>query len=367
MHCQEFPLLIVPYETLYRKYRLGQRIIDKEVSGINKFIKETDSDGKNKLEGIKSKLQKLRSQLNDIHKSETDECTLLSHRLDHLSKIKSNQHSWQYIRFHRQLTDFLFQQGFQKSGALLAENLEIEKLINSKLYLQIIELEESLIAKDTQKSLNWCNQNKTKLQKIKSRFEWDLRIQDFVELIKVEKRIEAVQYARKYLTPLSPSDEELGQVMALLVFPSSTHISRYKNLFSDDRWLLLRHMCRYDMLRSHSLGEHSVFEKTLEAGLSAMKTHQCFLDKTKSNGCPVCSEKLNGVASKLPFAHCTQSRLICSATGDEMNEENEPLMLPNGMIYGRLAINLLTENDEIICPRTKEKFHAKDVKRVYVM
>ena len=50
-----------------------------------------------------------------------------------------------------------------------------------------------------------------------------------------------------------------------------------------------------------------------------------------------------------------------------MNEENEPLMLPNGMIYGRLAINLLTENDEIICPRTKEKFHAKDVKRVYVM
>ena len=43
MHCQEFPLLIVPYETLYRKYRLGQRIIDKEVSGINKYIKETDS------------------------------------------------------------------------------------------------------------------------------------------------------------------------------------------------------------------------------------------------------------------------------------------------------------------------------------
>ena len=52
---------------------------------------------------------------------------------------------------------------------------------------------------------------------IKTHFtKWDLRIQDFVELIKVEKRIEAVQYARKYLTPLSPSDEELGQVMALL-------------------------------------------------------------------------------------------------------------------------------------------------------
>ena len=55
MHCQEFPLLIVPYETLYRKYRLGQRIIDKEVSGINKFIKETDSGMNYNLNGLYGK------------------------------------------------------------------------------------------------------------------------------------------------------------------------------------------------------------------------------------------------------------------------------------------------------------------------
>ena len=50
-----------------------------------------------------------------------------------------------------------------------------------------------------------------------------------------------------------------------------------------------------------------------------------------------------------------------------MNEENEPMMLPNGYVYGRKTINILTVNDHITCPRTKATFHAKDVKRVYVM
>ena len=138
-------------------------------------------------------------------------------------------------------------------------------------------------------------------------------------------------------------------------FPASTHINRYKGLFSEERWLFLSHMCRFDILRLHSLGEISVFERTLEAGLAAMKTHQCFDEKTTKDACPVCSDKLNSVAHRLPFAHCTQSRLICSYTGDEMNEENEPLMLPNGHIYGRKAINILTDNDYIKCPRTKER------------
>merc|ERR1712113_718455 len=207
----------------------------------------------------------------------------------------------------------------------------------------ILDLEESLNSKETAKCLAWCNSNKSKLQKIKSRLEWELRLQDFIELIKNEKRNQAVQYSRKFLAQLSPSEDEIGQVMALLgsfhnyckiiflvvdcprffeiqkAFPASTHINRYKGLFSEERWLFLSHMCRFDILRLHSLGEISVFERTLEAGLAAMKTHQCFDEKTTKDACPVCSDKLNSIAHRLPFAHCTQSRLICSYTGDEMN------------------------------------------------
>ena len=41
IHCQEFPLLKVPYETLNRKFRLGQRIIESESRGISQVPKCT--------------------------------------------------------------------------------------------------------------------------------------------------------------------------------------------------------------------------------------------------------------------------------------------------------------------------------------
>ena len=46
---------------------------------------------------------------------------MIEKRLDHLKQLNTNQYSWQYIRFHRQLAEFLFQHGYDKSGAKLAK------------------------------------------------------------------------------------------------------------------------------------------------------------------------------------------------------------------------------------------------------
>lgn len=34
------------------------------------------------------------------------------------------------------------------------------------------------------------------------------------------------------------------------------------------------------------------------------------------------------------MAHCANSRLVCKISGDVMNENNPPMMLPNGYVYG---------------------------------
>ena len=65
-------------------------------------------------------------------------------------------------------------------------------------------------------------------------------------------------------------------------------------------------MCRSDIMRLHQLGDLSIFETTIEAGLSSLKTHHCFYDNLRSDACPVCSEQLNAIAEKLPFSHCCQ-------------------------------------------------------------
>lgn len=54
----------------------------------------------------------------------------------------------------------------------------------------------------------------------------------------------------------------------------------------------------------------------------------------RNNDCPVCTRPLNILAANLPYAHCSQSRLICNITGHSLNEHNHPLMLPNGYVYG---------------------------------
>ena len=78
---------------------------------------------------------------------------------------------------------------------------------------------------------------------------------------------------------------------------------------------------------------------------------------------------MNDVATQLPFAHCSQSRLFCFISGTPLNENNHPMMLPNGFIYGENAlIKMATENDgQIVCPRTKEIFSFTDAEKVYVM
>ncbi|NWT87277.1 MAEA protein, partial [Lanius ludovicianus] len=93
---------------------------------------------------------------------------------------------------------------------------------------------------------------------------------------------------------------------------------------------------RYDNYRLHQLGNNSVFTITLQAGLSAIKTPQCYKEdgSSKNPDCPVCSKSLNKLAQPLPMAHCANSRLVCKISGDVMNENNPPMMLPNGYVYG---------------------------------
>ena len=63
---------------------------------------------------------------------------------------------------------------------------------------------------------------------------------------------------------------------------------------------------------------------------------QCYKEdgSSRSPDCPVCSRSLNKLAQPLPMAHCANSRLVCKISGDVMNENNPPMMLPNGYVYG---------------------------------
>lgn len=61
------------------------------------------------------------------------------------------------------------------------------------------EVEQSLANHETAKCLAWCHDNRSKLRKLRSTMEFNLRIQEFIELVRQDKRLDAVRLVYSYI------------------------------------------------------------------------------------------------------------------------------------------------------------------------
>jgi len=59
--------------------------------------------------------------------------------------------------------------------------------------------------------------------------EFQLRLQEFIELVRAENNLRAITYARKYLAPWGATHmKELQRVIATLAFKRDTECATYK-------------------------------------------------------------------------------------------------------------------------------------------
>jgi len=306
---------------------------------------------------------------------------------EHLQPVQLKQ--WQKLRLERILVEHLLRSGFYQSAIELSNSSGIQDMTNIEVFLAAKQVEESLQAGDISKCLAWCHENKSKLRKLRSNLEFNVRIQECIELVKSGKKLDAVKHARKFLAADESTQLELvQQVMGLMAFPLDTPIQPYKDLLDPGRWNSLIQQFRRENYRLHQLSLQSVLSVTLQSGLSALKTPHCYkqghfsiaslptymqdlkgTNDEKNVECPVCHPSLNTLAMGLPFSHCSQSRLVCYISGSPLNENNTPMMLPNGYVYGEQALLKMAEQNggQIVCPRTKEIYPLTDLEKVYVM
>lgn len=59
------------------------------------------------------------------------------------------------------------------------------------------EVEKSLANHETARCVGWCHDNRSKLRKLGSTMEFNLRVQEFIELVRTDRRLDAVKHARK--------------------------------------------------------------------------------------------------------------------------------------------------------------------------
>ncbi|PFX25471.1 macrophage erythroblast attacher-like [Stylophora pistillata] len=382
----EYSTLKVPYEILNKKFRAAQKVIDREVSlVVNASNDLTNGLGSvpvkvgeitGFLDGVVQKLQSLKRKSEECL-SQEEAClrhcrARLDHIKEHANGRKSAELVWKKKRLDRMLVDHCLRSGYYETAIKLAKDSQIEEFVDIELFLISRKVEESLLRREIGPCLAWCYENKSKLRKFKSNLEFNVRMQEFIELVRRGDKMEAVRYARKHFPPANVDGtmtKEIQRAMALLAFKPGTSCSPYRELFDLERWAQLVMQFRRENFQLHQLNDQSALAVTLQAGLSALKTPHCYQEGHKSSECPVCSHPLNILGRPLPYAHCAQSRLVCPMSGHIMNENNPPMVLPNGYVYGENALRgMANENDgRVTCPKTKETFRVEQADKVYVM
>ena len=187
-------------------------------------------------------------------------------------------------------------------------------------------------------------------------------------------------HAQKYLASYSSTkSDSFLEAAGLLVQPATTKTAPYVSMFSAERWQKLSELFVQTQLSLLSLPFRPSLHVALSAGLSALKTPACHSqynpassstpgEATLSNMtslCPICSMELNELAREVPYAHHTKSYV-----------ENDPIVLPNGRIYGRERLEELQRklaggvgeigDDQVRDPATGDIFSWSEVRKVYI-
>lgn len=100
------------------------------------------------------------------------------------------------------------------------------------------EVEKSLANHETARCIGWCHDNRSKLRKLGSTMEFNLRVQEFIELVRSDRRLDAVKHARKYFANCDDYQlQEIQCCMGQLAFPAHAYLSPYKDLLDEKRFI----------------------------------------------------------------------------------------------------------------------------------
>ncbi|VDP25772.1 unnamed protein product, partial [Heligmosomoides polygyrus] len=199
--------------------------------------------------------------------------------------------------------------GHIESAKALAEEMSVQDMVDLEVFTKIEYVVNALLNKDSGPCLEWIAEHRSKLRRMNSKLEQIVRVQVDSGFLYILKKKQKRRTLPAYYYGL---------------------LSRAR---SEHRWQSLADLFREELPRQ------SAFAICLQCGLSAYKTPHCSPGGVEK--CPTCQPCAYALAEGLPYAHTVNSRLICSFSGEALNEENHPMMMPDGRVYGEKAIREL--------------------------
>lgn len=177
---------------------------------------------------------------------------------------------------------------------------------------------------------------------MKSNFEIELTIQKVIEFLKVENKKEALVYLKtRPIQMKNESFELLKKCMGCILIYPNYKGSPYEQFFHERKLEELAVHFSREFMAVYGFHEISLLEKSVQSGLSCLKTPFCYKDEySKRDKCPICHSLTHELAKDLPMTHKISSMLICRISNEIMDGGNPPVALPNGQIYSLKVLSL---------------------------
>eukprot|EP00908_Phaeocystis_cordata_P018132 Transcript_29527.p1 GENE.Transcript_29527~~Transcript_29527.p1 ORF type:complete len:391 (+),score=143.28 Transcript_29527:61-1233(+) len=364
-------MLKVPHEQLAQATRKRQKMVEKELAEVKEVIKatvESENDPGPTISGLVERLRGLKRKLEEGRAQEDELLQRCRMRFDYLQAADESEGS-KKERLQRLIADYLLRQGHDDAARQLAQEAGIEPYLDFDLVLASRGVLASLRAKDCEPALAWCAEHRAKLKKAGSTLELQLRLQQFVELVRAGRQVEALEYARKHLSSRQEIEPQLRQAMgALALGPATAAGTPYSELFDVAAWERLAERFQNDQYTVLAMPATAPLVVALSAGLIALKTPACLHPENHNRECPVCNEPFQGIARALPSAQRSQSSLVCRLSGQPMNEDNPPLVLPSGNVYSQQALLARAGADGVLSdPATQELVRVDQLRKAFFM
>lgn len=376
----EHAFLKAPCEELSKSFRVRQKQLHKELSSLSAIAGQLGpAPSSVELAPIAARLASFRAALDSTRRAETAATYRCSSRVGHLeaapaalapnSSASTRGSPWEKTRLDRLLVDYMLRRGLSKPAVALATASDVEALCDLRLFASAGEVVAALASHDVTPALRWCFENKRRLNRIGSNLEFRLRLQEVIELARTGQWISAIAYVRTHLVGDAAQLSDVQRVMPLLIYPQNTECEPYKSMYSKKRWEELADAFREHNFKLHGLPMESLFETSVKAGLATLKTRQCGIPETENSNCPTCVEPFNVLALHLPRAQHVQSVLVCSVSKRIMDEDNPPMALPNGNVYGNSALQQIAaaNNGVVLDPRTGDSFALDELRKCFIM
>ncbi|KAF8068893.1 CTLH/CRA C-terminal to lish motif domain-containing protein [Lyophyllum atratum] len=392
----EQPFARVPYENYRKVFRTSQKNVERELGAVQSTAADLANRGAsgslektealNSIEGMIGRVESLKRKLSDLQETVGKPTQdVMRERLHHLATVETlgaanapEYNRWADTRLDRWLVDWCLRSGMEKTARQIAKERDIETLVDIDLFKDIRRIEDALSGNSCTEALAWCNENKVALRKIKSTLEFELRLQEYIELSRAAKYQEAIAYSKKYL--IAWQETHLSQIQtaaALLALPPEKAFGPYKRLYDPSRWNNLIHSFRIAIYTLNTLPTEPLLHLALYAGLASLKLPVCYDSATKNVDCPVCDGEagsgtqglgMGKLAEEVPFSHHANSTIVCQISGKIMDEDNMPMAFPDGNVYSREALEeMAVKNGGIVtCPRSGASCPQSALRKVFI-